>query len=111
MAEEDIKMMMLSPLNAETLVLPGSSALVANCGHRCVISPSGRSFLAADPEVYTLCLDCAQQDNNLIEQSHEQYLVPGAKKELIEQLGVAGLDQVLAAARRAGFIVREEREH
>lgn len=113
MAEEDIQMMMLAPLHLEVLALPGSVLVKANCGHVCTISASGRAFLAADPEVYTMCANCAAEDTVFVElraNQGKQFMVPGAQQELTDLLGVGGLDQVLAAARDAGFVLEEREE-
>lgn len=95
-------------LAARTGVVAGSTEIIANCGHRCVIAPTGRAFLADNPEALTICTKCILTPDFLrkvygsIEEKGLQ-AVPGAREELNNTIGVGATDQLYTA-----FKVREK---
>jgi len=81
-------------------VMPGSVVVMAHCGHRAFVAPTGQAFLAT-PEgagAYVICSLCGKEHAD----ATEKRFLPGQQEELTGHLGVAEADQVLAWARDWG---------
>ena len=71
-------------------ITPGSTAILADCGHDCYISASGRELLASDPDGYeTLCVPCLQKHQDESEEPLRFGEVPGAKEQLQQVFGIS----------------------
>jgi len=73
------------------LTVPGSTQIRADCGHECVISPTGLQTVL-DPGIptSTICLPCSGLNAAGIEKmgaAGQIGALPGAKEELSEALG------------------------
>jgi hypothetical protein len=82
-------------------VLPTSTVVVANCGHRGWLAPSSRKFLATAEGAgcYLVCTDCISPAD--IEDPEEQVrAVPGAATEFDALFGPGQADRITAMLKR-----------
>jgi hypothetical protein len=76
-------------------VVPGSTIIVANCGHRAWISPSGRWHRAGDGAgLYTVCATCCAGEVDGPDVDRRE--VPGSLAELEQTYGPAVADRARA---------------
>lgn len=82
----------------EVLTYPEARIVMANCGHRCWLSPQGEDIART---AYTVCIECGQDamDND---HEGERFAVPGALAYLTRHHGHDAVDYALDLAQKYG---------
>lgn len=93
---DDVAYLILHRVTIWDTAMPGSTIVVANCGHRGWIAPSSKQWLKTvqGQGAYLMCTDCMGQST--IPEDFQANSVPGAKEEWHETFG-PGFEKQFAA--------------
>lgn len=82
------------------IIAVASTIVVANCGHRCWLSPEG-SFMLDKTRAYTVCMECG---SDLMKPNPDSrvYYPEQAMDEIERRFGIAEADQARSFMRDLG---------